>query len=134
MKAIIVLFFVIFTSQYAISQSMFDANSENRNNINNPSANIVQSDVPAPPSISGYLDNAEYKAYRFNAYSSGATEYEWHVAGPGGVIDYVKYYPYTDEILVFFKTGSTTPIQVVCKAKNSAGWSEYTVSFHTITL
>lgn len=129
MKTFFIISIILIAVQFAISQETYSS----KNVVtNSPVEELLQVSVPQPPSISGYLDRVDYKTYRFIANSYGATEYEWHIAGPGGMIKSIEY-PLRDEALVYFNYGSSTPIQVVCRAKNENGWSEYTVTFHTIT-
>lgn len=131
MKNIILILLFFLTSQYTHSQLKSDTNSVNIIEIKSSNIKAVSS-IPSPPTISGYLDNREYKTYRFIAQSPGATEYEWHFSAQGDMIKSITY-PYNDEALVYFNYGSSLPIQVVCKAKNASGWSEYTVTFWPIS-
>ena len=83
MKTFFIISIILIAVQFAISQETYSS----KNVVtNSPVEELLQVSVPQPPSISGYLDRVDYKTYRFIANSYGATEYEWHIAGPGGMI------------------------------------------------
>lgn len=133
MKTFIILFISFFATQYATSQTNFENGTFQESNQQSitftPDANVALPAVPGPPSVSAYIDSQQHKTYRFTAYSSGATEYQINVQG--SIVSSITRYPYTDEILVYF-SGSGS-VQVACKAKNSEGWSDYTVFNQTIS-
>lgn len=89
-----------------------------------PEESIMVINVPDKPTITYYLESKADKSYSFRAYSSGATEYEWHVQPTSNISN--AFYRGSSEYVVQFYT-SMPNTQVVCRAKNSAGWSDYTV-------
>lgn len=125
MKAIVFLIAMFFISHYVIGQS-FSNNDINSSLLTttSPTETFATTTVPAPPIITYYMESSADKSYNFRANSAGATEYEWHIQPESNVQQI--YQRGNNEILVVFKAEFRTS-HIVCRAKNSLGWSEYTV-------
>lgn len=121
MRSIIFSVLLALISTFAVGQ-----NSERDliSSTNTPEESIMETGVPDKPTITYNLESRENKSYSFRAYSSGATEYEWHVQ-PTSNISNSFYRGSSEYVVQFYNSMAST--QVVCRAKNSAGWSDYTV-------
>lgn len=125
MKVIVFLIAMLFVSHYSIGQSL--SNNEINSSLlttTAPTETFAITTVPAPPTITYYMESSADKAYNFRANSAGATEYEWHIQPESNVQQI--YQRGNNEILVVFKAEFRTS-HIVCRAKNSFGWGEYTV-------
>ncbi len=126
MKSFLILAFSLFCSNVIMSQNL----EENLSVGFETTDNVNVSSVPASPSIVYDIDSYEHKAYSFRASSPEATEYEWNIQGGSNIVNI--FYRGTSEMVVQFKEESPG-VQVVCRAKNNAGWSDYTVISVNIT-
>lgn len=131
MKAIVFLIAMLFVSHCAIGQSLTNNEIDSSfPTVNAPTETFAIATVPEPPTITYYMESSANKSYSFRANSVGATEYEWHVQPESNVQQI--YQRGSSEILVVFK-GSGYGTHIVCRAKNSTGWSEYKVISVDIT-
>lgn len=119
MKSIILTVVLTLISTFAIGQ-----NSKTPSITHSPEESIMVTNVPDKPTITYNLESKADKSYSFRAYSPGATEYEWHIQPASNISN--SFYRGNNEYVVQFYT-SMSNTQVVCRAKNSAGWSDYTV-------
>lgn len=129
MKNWLLLVIMLFASQLAISQIACDNNIEANVDIALvPAATeVYEAPLPAPPAAPtisfGTLKVGKYCTFRATSY--GATEFEWRVQ-PEYIVSDIKYYSGTRDMDVLFNTSYSTA-HIVCRAKNSEGWGEYTV-------
>lgn len=121
MKAIILSFALTLISTFVFGQN---STKEIPPAANAPEESIMTTSVPNKPTITYNLESRADKSYSFRAYSSGATEYEWHVQ-PTSNISNSFYRGSSEYVVQFYAPMANT--QVVCRAKNSSGWSDYTV-------
>ena len=137
MKLIIVILFVLLTSNYTIGQSLSVNKTENIVPMtstpcdnNTPVSGYICPSSLGAPAIQYYRESTADHSYSFTGICSGATEYEWHVQ-PESNVEKI-YYRGNNEILVIFKTSNMTT-HIVCRAKCNGVWSEYTVGSVNIT-
>ena len=121
MRSIIFSFALVLISIFALGQNQERDITFSTNTLEE---NIMATGVPDKPTITYNLESRENKSFSFRAYSSGATEYEWHVQPASNISN--SFYRGSSEYVVQFYT-SMSSTQVVCRARNSVGWSDYTI-------